>query len=133
MFGVLHNGKVKPSSNWIHYFFNKLSFRTDTYLEALGAEDIESFRYLYFDVENSLKTKIVYTDFSKYKRLTTKQKQFAMIIKEDKKRIRISPVSGTRFFVSKLIHERPKKFNYQNCDLLEKSHQIQSLVMSDFL
>ena len=56
-----------------------------------------------------------------------------MIIKEDKKRIRISPVSGTRFFVSKLIHERLKKCNYQNCDLLEKSHQIQSLVMSDFL
>ena len=76
---------------------------------------------------------MVYNDFSTYKRLTTKQKQFAMMIKEDKKRIRISPVNGTRCFVSKLIHERPKTRNYQNCDLLEKSRQIQSLVMSDFL
>ena len=67
----------------IHYFFNNLSFRTDRYLENLSAEDIESFRYLHFNIENRIDTKIFYIDFSTYRRLTTEQKK---IHRPDKRR-----------------------------------------------
>ena len=107
-FCVLNSGSVKQSSDCIHYFFKTLSFRTNTYLETLSAEDIESLRYLQSNVENRLDTKIVYTDISTYRRLTTEQEKFAVMIKEDEKRIRISPVNGTRFFVLELMHKRSK-------------------------
>ena len=71
-----------------------LSFRTNTYLETLSAEDIESFRYLHFNVANRLETNIVYADDSKYRRLTTEQKKFAVMIKKDEKRGKISLVNG---------------------------------------
>ena len=35
-FWVLNNGKFKQSSDWIHYFFNTLSFTTDKYLDILS-------------------------------------------------------------------------------------------------
>ena len=107
-FCVLNSGSVKQSSDCMHYFFKALSFRTNTYLETLSAEDIESLRYLQSNVENRLDTKIVYTDISTYRRLTTAQEKFAVMIKEDEKRIRISPVNGTRFFVLELMHKRSK-------------------------
>ena len=106
--GVLNNGKVKQSSDWIHYFFNTESFRINTYLETLSAEDIESFRYLHFNTKNRIQTKTVYTDFSTYRKLTTEQKKFAALIKEDEKRTRVSPVNGSRFFVSGLMHQKSK-------------------------
>ena len=80
----------------IHYFFNRLSFRTNTYLETLSAEDIESFRHLHFNVKNRLETNIVYADDSTYRRLTTEQKKFAVMIKEDEKRVKISLVNGVK-------------------------------------
>ena len=83
----------------------------DTYLETLSAEDIESIRYLHFNTKNRIETKIVYTDFSTYRRLTTEQKKFATLIKEDEKRITILPVNGSRFFVSELIMHRKSKTN----------------------
>ena len=92
----------------IHYFFNTFSFRTNTCLENLSAEDIESFRYLHFNIKNRTETKIVCIDFSTYRRLTTEQKKLAILTKEDEKGIRISPVNRIRFFVSKLMHERSK-------------------------
>ena len=92
----------------IHYFLNKLSFRINTYLENLSAEDLESFRYLHLNIEKKIETKFFYIDFSTYRRLTTEQKKFTVLIKEDEKGIRISPVNRIRFFVSKLMHERSK-------------------------
>ena len=83
----------------------------DTYLETLSAEDIESIRYLHFNTKNRIETKIVYTDFSTYGRLTTEQKKFATLIKEDEKRITILPVNGSRFFVSELIMHWKSKTN----------------------
>ena len=74
------------------------SFRIDTYLETLSAEDIQSFSYLDFNTENRIETKTFYTDFSTYRRLTKEQKKIAILIKEDKKRKRILPVNGSRFF-----------------------------------
>ena len=35
---VLGNGKVKQSSDWVHYFFNTLSFRINTYFETVKCE-----------------------------------------------------------------------------------------------
>ena len=92
----------------INYFSNTLSFTTDTYLETLSAEDIESFRYLHFNTKNSIETKIVYTDVSTYRRLTIEQKTFAVLIKKDEKRIRMSPVNTSRFIISGLTTERSK-------------------------
>ena len=92
----------------IHYFLNKLSFRINTYLENLSAEDLESFRYLHLNIENRIETKFFYIDFGTYRRLTTEPKKFTVLIKEDEKGIRISPVNRIRFFVSKLMHERSK-------------------------
>ena len=86
-----------------------LSFTTNTYLETLYAEDIERFRYLHFNVENRLETNIVYTDFSTYRRLTTEQKKIVILIKEDKKWMRVSHVNESRFFVSKLMHQRSER------------------------
>ena len=92
----------------IHYFFNTFSFRINTYLENLSAEDIESFRYLHFNIKNRIETKIVCIDFTTYRRLTTEQKKVAVLTKEDKKGIRISSVNRIRFFVFRLMHERSK-------------------------
>ena len=69
----------------MHYFFNTFSFRTETYLENLSAEDIESFRYLHFNFKNRIETKIAYIDFSTYRRLTTEEKKFAVLTKQDEK------------------------------------------------
>ena len=72
LFWVLSNGKVKQSGDRIHYFFNTLSFTTNTYPETLGAEGIESFRYLH--LKNRMGIKIVYNNFSTYRRLTQNKK-----------------------------------------------------------
>ena len=82
-FWVLNNRKVKWSSDWISYFFKMLSFRTDTYLENICAENIGSFRYLFFNAENSLETKIVSIDFSTYRRLIKKRKK---VWRDDKRK-----------------------------------------------
>ena len=102
--GVLNNGKVKQSSDRIHYFFNMLSFTINTYLETLSVEDIESLRYLHFNTGNRIDTKMFYTDFSTYRRLTTEQKKFTVLIKEDKKKI----------FCLKLCIKDLKQTCYQN-------------------
>ena len=89
---------VQPQkcSSWI--VLNMSSFRINTYLETLSAEGIQSFSYLDFNTENRIETKTFYTDCSTYRRLTKEQKKFAILIKENKKRIRILPVNGSRFF-----------------------------------
>ena len=51
------NEKVKQSDNWIQCFFNTSSFKINTYLETLSAEDIEYFRYLHFNTKNRIETK----------------------------------------------------------------------------
>ena len=35
---VLGNRKVKQSSDWVHYFFNTLSFGINTYFETVKCE-----------------------------------------------------------------------------------------------
>ena len=114
------NEKVKQSDNWIHYFFNTSSFKINTYLETLSAEDIESFRYLHFNTRDRIETKNVYTDLSTYRRLTTEQKKFAVLIKEDEKRIRISPINRSRFFVSELMCRKSKRNMLSKLKFVEK-------------
>ena len=105
----------------MQYLFNTLSSTTDSYLETLIPGDIESFRYLHFKkFENRLAKKIVYTDFNTYRRLTTEQKQFTILIKENEKTIRISLVNRNRFFVLELMHEKSKTNMLSKPKFIEK-------------
>ena len=41
-------------------------------------------------------------------KVTTEQKKFTVLIKEDEKRVEILPAKGSKFFVTELMHKRSK-------------------------
>ena len=63
---------------------------------------------MHFSIENRTDTKIVYTDIKTYQSLNTEQKKIGILIKNGQNKIRISLVSGSRFFVNELMHQRSK-------------------------
>lgn len=103
------NGTSRQSIDWIYYFFNAMKLTSDTDLHSFSAKDIESFRYLVCSLEQGKKKKSVYVNIPDYNALVNQEKKFAVIIKFDDKRIRISPINRSRFFEHFHLHKAEVK------------------------
>ena len=108
------DGTARQSIDWVYYFFNTKKLTTDTDLHNFKGEKIESFRYLAYYLEKDKKKKSVYVNISIFSKLNNQEKKHAVMIKIDDKRIRFSPVNGTRFFVPFHLHMRTDRKKRKN-------------------
>ena len=98
------DGTTRQSIDLIFYFFSMMKLMSDTDLQNLSAEDIESFTHLAYYIEKKKKKKSVYFDISDYNGLTSQEKKHAVIIKVDDLKINFSPIKRTKFFMPFHLH-----------------------------
>ena len=119
--------------------FQHIIFTTDTYLEIVSAEDIESFKYLHFKIfGNRLETKIVYTDFNIYRELTLRQKKFRRPDKRRRKKnknftCQQNQIFCIRTYASKIKNKHVIKIKIGWKSLVKHSHWQRAIFFKIFI